>query len=251
MTKSYLATSSLVTLMCASLAFLITANATDIAVKPQGRITKNIRFVVDVSGSMSSQRIDAAIANMLSIAEQPIDEMQVALITFDQEHSVWPGHPHGGYKPVPPGWAQLPDLDITGPNGELSTFIHDHIRDGNTFPQSAIHAAIDDRRDLTVVLITDGELGQSNLGIPGPHNEPPADPLSEISALQAARLNQNLAPALIILYSVIEKSKQDINVDTWMTRKATALGGGYFRYEAPVERPDSFEAPEVAPGPGD
>ncbi len=211
--------------------------------EPEQRFTKNIRFVVDVSGSMNRTRLMAAISTVLHISQQPIDEMQIALITFDTNHAVWPGHPEpDAYKPVPAGWAALPNLDITGDPedktkiGELEQFIQRHAISGNTDPRSAFREAIDDRKDLTIVVVSDGEwligLGSDpTTGLPQF-----ADPVSTvIPAKQQERVDKGLAPAVLVFYAVTDKKNQSEGVDANFRSYARRFGGGYIRYVEPPE----------------
>ena len=209
----------------------------DIVVEPTHPITKNIRFVVDVSGSMSDKRLTAAISTVLSLAEQPIDELQIALITFDTDHQTWIGKPDpDAYRPVPPGWAQLPDPELVGDNGALAVFIRGNLKTGGTNPQSAIREAIDDRKDLTVVVITDGEF-------------PPAS-LVGIPAYQAARIAKNLDPAELVFYGVVEEFEQDVSINDRFKEFAKEFGGSYLRHrEPPIELPEPvpFDVPGLSP----
>ena len=208
--------------------------------------TKNIRFVVDVSGSMTAKRLSAAIATVIMVSEQPIDEMQIALVTFDDNHAVWPGKPEpDAYRPVPPNWAQLPNLEVTGSPeqpGELTQFISANLRGGSTDPRSALRAAFDDRKDLTVVIISDGEW-QSILGSGVDGNLVVADPISIITQLQAARTE----PANVVFYSVVEESEQNKAIDANFRRYAREYSGAYYRHKEVREDPGEGNKEESLP----
>jgi uncharacterized protein YegL len=52
---------------------------------------KNILFVVDTSGSMDGRKVEHAIRAAINISETPIDDLQIALVSFSSEVRRWEG----------------------------------------------------------------------------------------------------------------------------------------------------------------
>lgn len=122
---------------------------------PRNRIV----FVLDVSGSMSGNRIKKAVDACLVFSS---DELQVAVITFNSSTLRWAGvkdpcrHPKAakcGKKCLPPAWARLP---MHYP--EVSNWIGSFKGGGGTQPVPALRAALSLRRPgFMIVFISDGE----------------------------------------------------------------------------------------------
>lgn len=126
------------------------------------RMSSRILFVVDVSGSMrDGKKLRQAIDSVLLIVGSGVDGFRVGAIAFTHGFSRWAGVPQCKHKPtqghnktcVPPGWAEIP-TDYRAVLAWLSTLA----ALGGTEPRHAFHQALQDpTRDLTVVLISDGE----------------------------------------------------------------------------------------------
>jgi hypothetical protein len=74
------------------------------AIPPQV-IYKNIHFILDRSGSMSTEQLASAMGAFLGLAEQAVDEINIAITVFGQEAVRWDGTPD---EHTPHGWAGMP-----------------------------------------------------------------------------------------------------------------------------------------------
>jgi Mg-chelatase subunit ChlD len=198
-------------------------------VAPEVRVTKRLLFVVDASGSMEGQRFANACSGVLEIASQPIDEMEIGLIAFEDDHARWPGVPDPapaegasapeGERQLPSGWARLPSKDAVD---AASAWLAARPPRGGTQVIPALTAALTEpRRELTVVLVTDGQFYQ----------EDDAEVLAAIERAQQARAARGWGRAVIVVYGVGDV--HDVLKDVAKRGK-----GGYFRrMEAPVIPP--------------
>jgi hypothetical protein len=125
-------------------------------VKCDGRLTKRVILVIDVSGSMKSEnRIGRAIQVVKHVMGQPVDDLEVAVVTFSSKWERWPGIPEPeADPPVPYGWARLPSAKALE-NAQHWVATRDS---GGTEPDDALRTAIKESRDdVSVVFITDGD----------------------------------------------------------------------------------------------
>jgi Mg-chelatase subunit ChlD len=125
-------------------------------VKGESRLTKRVILVIDVSGSMKSEnRIGRAMQVVKHVMGQPVDDLEVAVITFSSNMERWVGVPEPETDPpVPYGWARLPSATALA---SAQTWVATRDSAG-TEPNSALEAAIKEARDeVSVVFITDGD----------------------------------------------------------------------------------------------
>ena len=117
-------------------------------VQPEDRASKSICFLVDVSGSMDASRSATAISAFLTFSQQPIDEMKLAVIAFADHPVVC--------KFEGKTWAKLPDRDVIV---QARAFLEAQAGDGGTYLSEGLKRALSlDEPELTVVVITDGDL---------------------------------------------------------------------------------------------
>jgi hypothetical protein len=127
-------------------------------VKLDGRLTRRVFLVLDVSGSMrTDNRISRVVQVLKHVMGQPVDDLEVAVIAFSSGFERWLGVPEPDAKPpVPVGWARLPSaIALESAQVWVSTRIS-----AGTEPNSALKAAITEARDeVSVVFVTDGDFG--------------------------------------------------------------------------------------------
>lgn len=124
--------------------------------------TKNIMFVVDTSGSMVGQKVMDAINSTIEVASAPVDDLQIAIITFGTGVRRWPGtrdvNPDNGEIISRDGWSLMPsqpNLDaayawmLANTDGENSN--------ANLAMQQAF-IACEDIDPVSILLVTDGIL---------------------------------------------------------------------------------------------
>ena len=133
------------------------------------RMTTNIAFIVDTSGSMDNHgRVGMAITFANSIIGRPGDQLMIALLSFKDIHTRWPGLTEkekaaalaagsldpAGKKP-PKGWTYFPGV----PQLESAqNWLNSRGANGGTNPVSALTEVLaEDVDDLSIVIITDGE----------------------------------------------------------------------------------------------
>lgn len=206
-------------LLVALLAELITV------VEPEARLTKHIMFVVDVSGSMRGDKLGAACAAVTGALQQPVDEMEIAVIAFNDQPRRWPGIPEAeGERKIPAGWAALPSQDAVR---EAEKFLAGLGAEGNTLVVPALQAALaEERKELSLVLVSDGIFQQES-------EDEVADALE---AGQKKREERELGRAVLLVYGVGSEAGV-------LRRLGTAGRGGYLR--EPLER-----VPALQPAPG-
>ena len=121
-----------------------------------GRLTKRVILVLDVSGSMRAEnRIGRAIQVLKHVMRQPVDDLEVAVITFSSNMERWVGVPEPkADPPVPYGWARLPSATALR---AAEMWVATRVSSG-TEPNDALKAAIKEARDeVSIVFITDGD----------------------------------------------------------------------------------------------
>lgn len=142
-------------ILCAPLCFGL-----EQIIEPKERMTKNVLFLLDVSCSMGADDLTKAIGAVTQIATQNTDDLNVAVIAFEDDRTRWKGipgtEPDGG---PPEGWAAMPSQEgakkladwldkLTGGGG---TNLYDAMRDG-------MHVRQPRKGPLTVVVVTDDKI---------------------------------------------------------------------------------------------
>ncbi len=173
---------------------------------PSKPITKNIVLLVDTSGSMqwSSEgagRLEQALQAAGQIAQQPIDEGGLLVMTFQCDSQTYPG-----------GWVDLPSQDGVA-KAETWLRAQAAMAGGNTFVCGAIEDALEvNKDDLTGVLITDGDLTDDDQGAL----------LRYLAKGQAKRRANKLGPATVGVWGIGHAKAKP-----WLMSLAKAGGGGY------------------------
>jgi len=208
-------------------------------VTPTARMTKRILLLVDASGSMNGQ-IGPVINSVIQIAAQPVDEMELAVMTFRSPHD-WKGScgqaGHGGQwmcggnvcswrrwsgfrrpnlprgvEPAPRGWAKLPSQNAID---SAVAWVREIGSGGGTDPklalQRALHEPLD---DLSIVLVSDGQWTQAPV-------------LVAVEAAQKWRVKNGFKRALIATFGIGTTAHGQDS----MKELAEAGGGGFY---APV-----------------
>lgn len=181
------------------------------------RMTQNIAFIVDSSQSMTNAgRMDMAIRLSQSILGQEGDELVVALFAFKATHTRWPGMPHDGAGPPPPeGWTEFPGADRLE---SAQQWLMAQGASGSTNPISAINEAMaEDVKNLTIVLITDGE----DFDVPGF--------LQAVRDGQTAREARGVGRAVIVVVGIGPNSRRREHLQT-VGREG---GGGMYAIRPP------------------
>jgi hypothetical protein len=160
-------------------------------VTPEAPVTKRILFVVDVSGSMGdNSKIIDAIACVNTATQQPVDDMEIAVMAFSDGVSRWQwteeaveGHP------IAPNWARMPSEKVS----EASQFwLRSLGASGNTYATYALNLALHEPvKELTIVVLSDGIFCDA-----------PGSVLLTIDAGQAWRESNDLGRALIVTVAV-------------------------------------------------
>lgn len=176
---------------------------TVVEVEPTKPLTSKIMFVVDRSGSLTGDQFSRALLAVRGVLTVPTDDLEVAMIAFNDTVIRWPGRPGGK---VPAGWASLP---AAGTAREAEEWLRVLGAGGDTLVIPALMAALSDHRaSMSIVLVTDGLFGR----------EPRHVILDVIERAQAARPDR----AVIAVYGL--GPRQQI-----LTEIAEAGGGAYVR----------------------
>lgn len=118
----------------------------------------NIHFILDRSGSMNVNQLNSAMSCFLYIAEQNIDEINIAITIFGQDAKRWDGCPDEN---TPKGWASLPSEDALKaarawvaetPINSSSTRLDEALK---TVDRAVVPRKGDDISDITVIIISD------------------------------------------------------------------------------------------------
>lgn len=161
-------------------------------VEPQARLTKRIMFIVDVSGSMRGDKFGAACKAVVGAFEQPVDELEIAVLAFNDEPRRWPGIPEEGEggRRIPEGWAALPSREAVE---KAERFLSETGADGDTLVIPALTRALaEERRELSLVLVTDGIF----------QRESADEVLAAFEAGQKAREERELGRVVLLAYGV-------------------------------------------------
>ncbi len=204
----------------ACILYFVMASSLITVVPPTTRLTKRIVFLVDVSGSMAGLKFDRACGAVLEIAGQPVDEMEMAVFAFDNTPTRWPGIPEPrdleqGIKGIPKGWAALPSQVAMN---KSSRWLSGISPDGGTLVIPALLAALaEERKELSIVLITDGQFYQERTDTI----------LAAVETAQRAREAKGLGRAVILAYGVAGES-------TALQKLAEVGGGGFYKRSVPT-----------------
>lgn len=163
------------------------------------RMTTRLTFVIDTSSSMSnSRRVSQAIVFARDTLGLPGDDLLVTMYAFKEAFKKWPGlapdPSEVRFGPLPPkGWTEFPGVPQQQAAQE---WLSNEGASGGTNPNDAMVAAItQDMKDLTVVLITDGQFYRYN-----------ATFVATIEAAQQARLKKGYRRATIFIVGTGEAS---------------------------------------------
>lgn len=182
-------------------------------VAPTERLSKRICLVVDVSSSMDHpDRVRRVLKLVRKIAEQPLDDYELAIVAFNDVSFRWPGvkDAEGSADPVPWGWGRLPSK--TTVDSAQKWLSEQKCKDG-TNPEAGFEVALgESRSDLSVVFITDAGYSHGVLE-------------AAIEKLQEKRVEKGLGEAVILSYALGPMSDSDKD---HMTKLATKWKGGYF-----------------------
>lgn len=191
----------------------------ELEVAPSVPITRRVLFVVDRSGSMHGDHFSRALAAVRDLSEHPTDDLEVAVIAFNDVATRWPGKPENGgrnERNVPAGWAALPSDTAVD---EAEAWLAELGAGGDTLVIPALRAALAEQRDeLSVVLVSDGLFGR----------ERTVDVLSAIELAQTDRERAGIDRAVIGVYGLGTSQKV-------LTEIALAGAGGYVREEVPLD----------------
>lgn len=192
-----------------------------VEVPPTTPITRRVLFVVDRSGSMHGDHFSRALAAVRDMLQQPTDDLEVAVIAFNDAAVRWPGKPEEGRRTVPAGWAALPSDTAVA---EAEAWLESLGAGGDTLVIPALRAALGERRgELSIVLVSDGLFGRERTD----------DILGMIRSMQAEREEAGLGRAVLAVYGLGPSQKI-------LCRIGEMGGGGYVREEVPLD--DDVEA---------
>tara|TARA_R100001244_G_scaffold25113_2_gene25365 strand:+ start:27971 stop:28723 length:753 start_codon:yes stop_codon:yes gene_type:complete len=201
-------------------------------VQQKTRFQKHVLFIYDCSGSMSRNKLDRAFTAFAMIAKQPIDEMEIALIAFDDQVLRWPGVAEEG---IPKGWAGMPSQVAFK---KAHKWLDGLDLGGGTSVLPALKQAFEEKRErISIVVISDGGFSD-NVPPSFPGNAKVRKERSEdffewrlryhktyLLNLQDRRAKAKLDPIQVNCLGIgnIQKGSQE---DQFMT--ALAIGGGGF-----------------------
>jgi len=197
------------------------------------RMTSKIAFVIDASGSMDLYgSIKRAIRFAQDVIKQPNDDLLVTIFAFKEKHTRWPGvKPDEGelrFGPPPPkGWTEFPGVKQLE---SAEKWLMGQGADGGTDPSSAITAALAlDMKNLTVVIITDGEFNWSV-----------KDFLDAVSNGQADRVKRKLGKAVIFVIGTGAGAESQRH----LVKVAKSGGGGLHIIRRPQSAPEKLKTQE-------
>jgi Mg-chelatase subunit ChlD len=164
---------------------------------------KDIIFVVDTSGSMKQRQVRDAINTVMQIAETPMDDLQIAIVSFGSGTNRWPGttdrNPQNPKQLLSRNrWSIMPSKDNLD---AANAWMWANIDDGSTEPVPALRHAFqtcsggkgnETVRDLSIIIISDGIFGSDDY----------INLKTCIQVEQTARLAKNLPEAAIGMVGV-------------------------------------------------
>lgn len=162
--------------LAAVVVFAGSALALEVVEEPNARITKDIFFVLDISGSMHRHKLAKAMQAISDIACQETDDLNIAACAFAGKVTRWDGVAEKDARRN--GWAKMPSKET---KDNLETWLKDLNASGNTAVLPALREALAEvspskEKKMTVVLVTDGEFDEGADVV-----------IAEISKLQAIR----------------------------------------------------------------
>jgi len=211
-------------------------------IQPTMTMTTNVAFVVDTSGSMDNDgRVGMALTFARGLIERPTDQLMIALLSFKDSHMRWPGLTAqereaariagtlqaASSTPPPKGWTYFPGVPELA---SAQAWLTARGASGGTNPVSAIAEILSESvRDLTVVLITDGE-----------DFDVPAFRLA-VTAGQASRVQRGVGRAVIFVIGTggAAANKQHLR------DVGTSEGGGLHVIRRPAPPPPPQRAPQI------
>jgi uncharacterized protein with von Willebrand factor type A (vWA) domain len=193
-------------------------------------------FLVDGSGSMNGNKIKAAMSFALSIAEAPLDDLQISITMFGSNVRRWEGtrdiNPQTGEVVSRVGWSLMPSRDNLE---RASEWMAGHFDGGSTYVIPGLRHILkscsnitDDTgpqltpgivqpvEDLTILILTDGVFTDNGAGIVG-----------AIETLQQERVDNGLEPAAIGIIGIDVRNNAKAHLA--MTQIANTSNLGYLR----------------------
>jgi hypothetical protein len=193
-----------------------------VVLPPQEPLGSRVLFVVDASGSMKGPEFARALEAVRTIAGQPTDSMEFAVLAFNDSVYRWEGIPD---EHTPRGWAALPSHDAVQ---HASDWLGRLGASGDTLVIPALRTALaEERPKLSLVLVTDGYFHTDSEQI-----------VTAIREAQERRRKQELGLAVILVYGVGSKTKA-------LQHVAGEASGGYFQETSPSVPPPPVPPPVI------
>lgn len=186
-------------------------------------LNKNVLFLLDCSGSMGVGQLEEAFEFMKGITKHPIDEMQIAVLGFNEIDLTrgnlglfrWPGIPKKG---VPEGWASLPSMTILKKIEKWLDDLEEQRKDAGTRVITGLERALEEpRKDLSIILVTDGIF----------QKESTEEIIKAIETFKEARDKAGLSPVQIMIYQVRTESYV-VDPSAILAEIAPACAGGHY-----------------------
>lgn len=158
---------------------------------------KNLFFIVDTSGSMNGEKVMKAIATVIELCSAPVDDFQVAAISFGTESRLWEGtediDPRTKKDVTLPGWSLMPSQDNLK---SLEKWLEENKEGTGTNVIPAILKAFEESmniKDISIVIISDCDFdsGQSNGAI-----------ISTIQEQQSLRQKAGMPPVSLGIFGI-------------------------------------------------
>ena len=187
-------------------------------------LTNRVIFIVDISGSMRGDKWEKAFRWVTQQVMSETDEMQFAVIAFDEKSYRWEGIPEPDLpEPVPPEWAALPSA-IAG--NFAAEWLHERFTGGNTSIGPALTNAFAEKREkISIVIVSDGQFSE---------NLEQVEKL--VTALDAKRAEMGFGRPIVLCYGFSTEESDR------MARIAELTEGGYKLYRD-VREPVSYPPP--------
>jgi len=186
---------------------------------PQARLSNRVVLILDTSHSMVPH-VERVIESVMMIADQPLDEFELAVIAF-RDTNDFPGGrsyvqwPAPKTKGIPKGWVTLPNPKIIW---SIVGWVETLGAHGGTDPRNALlYATRMPRERLSIVLVSDGEF-------------PPAGSLSILRKAQMAREAAGLGPVILVTLGIGKEARFEESL-----QKLGMLGRGGFWVTEPVK----------------
>lgn len=208
---------------------------------------KHLLFLVDTSGSMDGFKVMKAISTVIELCQAPVDDFQVAAISFGSHPHKWPGtediDPDTKVDVSPPGWSLMPsetNLKI------LDSWLNKNRDSGSTDFSEAIDMAfseVSSIKDVSIVIISDCDFDQT------------AERAAELVSFgQKSREDNKMPPATIGIFGIDVPSNERIN-GALSIKEATSkyfsplIQLGFYNFKYPqLPPPDTApQAPTIDP----